>query len=89
MLIEGGAQANERHSAVGHQIDIVVDGFHFKAKLQVDNKIRGAYFSNCAYILRIWRYSGFLWVVLTNTGIFLRCLKLSEESKTQQLLLVF
>ena len=27
---------------------------------------------NCAYVLRISRYSGFLWVVPTNTGIFLR-----------------
>ena len=82
MLIEGGAQANERRSTVDRQIDIVVDGFYCKALLQVDNKIRGAYFCCCAYILRIWRYSGFLWVVLAISGIFLRCLKLSEESKT-------
>ena len=31
----------------------------------------GAYYCYCAYVLRIWRYSGFLWVVPTNTGIFL------------------
>ena len=27
----------------------------------------GAYFCYCAYVLRISRYSGFLWVVATNT----------------------
>ena len=36
----------------------------------------GAYYCYCAYVLRIARYSGFLWVVPTNTGIFLRGLKL-------------
>ena len=36
----------------------------------------------CAYVLRISRYSGFLWVVPTNTGIFLRSLKLCGESRT-------
>ena len=40
------------------------------------------------YVLCIWRYSGFLWVMSTNTGIFLRSLKLSGESRTQQVLLV-
>ena len=35
-----------------------------------------AYFCYCAYILRISRYSGFLWEVPSNTGIFLRGLKL-------------
>ena len=42
----------------------------------------GAYFCYCAYVLRISRYSGFLWVVLTNTGIFLCSLKLCGESGT-------
>ena len=42
----------------------------------------GAYFCYCAYVLRISRYSGFLWVVLTNTGIFLRGLKLCGENRT-------
>ena len=32
----------------------------------------GAYLCYYAYVLRISRYSGFLWVVPTNTGIFLR-----------------
>ena len=41
-----------------------------------------AYFFYCTYVLRIWRYSGFLWVVPTNTGIFLRGLKLCGESRT-------
>ena len=37
----------------------------------------GAYYCHCAYVLRISRYSSFLSVMLTNTGIFLRGLKLS------------
>ena len=48
----------------------------------------GAYYCYCAYVLRIARYSGFLWVVPTNTGIFLRSLKLYGESRTYQMLLV-
>ena len=36
----------------------------------------GAYYCYCAYVLRISRYSGFLWVVPTYTGIILRGLKL-------------
>ena len=42
----------------------------------------GAYFCYCAYVLHISRYSIFLWVVPTNTGIFLRGLKLCGESRT-------
>ena len=42
----------------------------------------GAYFCYCAYVLRILRYSDFLWVVPTNTGVFLRGLKLCGESRT-------
>ena len=42
----------------------------------------GAYYCYYAYVLRISRYSGFLWVVLTNTGIFLRSLKLCGKSRT-------
>ena len=48
----------------------------------------GAYYCYCAYVLRIARYSGFLWVVPTNTGIFLRSLKLYRESRTYQMSLV-
>ena len=40
-----------------------------------------------AYVLCILKYSGFLWVVPTNTGIFLRGFKLCKESTTQQVLL--
>ena len=40
----------------------------------------GAYYCYCAYVLRTWRYSGFLSVMLTNTEIFLRGLKLSGET---------
>ena len=48
----------------------------------------GAYYCYCAYVLRIARYSRFLWVVPTNIGIFLRGLKLYGESRTKQMLLV-
>ena len=46
----------------------------------------GAYYCYCAYLLHIARYSGFQWVVPTNTGIFLRGLKLYGESRTYQML---
>ena len=42
----------------------------------------GAYYCYCAYVLRISRYSDFLSVMLTNTGRFLRGLKLSGESRS-------
>ena len=41
----------------------------------------GAYFCYCAYVLRISKYSDFLSPMLTNTGTFLRGLKLSGESR--------
>ena len=40
----------------------------------------GAYYCYYAYVLRISRYSDFLSPMLTNTGIFLRGLKLSGKS---------
>ena len=48
----------------------------------------GAYYCYCAYVLRISRHSGFLWAVPTDTGIFLRGLKLCGESRTWQVILV-
>ena len=42
----------------------------------------GAYYCYCAYVLRICRYSDFLSPMLTNTGIFLRGLKLSGDSSS-------
>jgi len=42
----------------------------------------GAYYCSCSYVLRISRYSDFLSPMLTNTGIFLRGLKLSGESRS-------
>jgi len=42
----------------------------------------GAYYCYCAYVLRISRYSDFPSPMLTNTGIFLRGLKLSGESRS-------
>ena len=53
-----------------------VNAFH------VGEKNDGAYFCYCAYVLRISRYSGFLWVVPCNIGIFLLGLKLCGESRT-------
>ena len=49
---------------------------------------KGAYFCYCAYVLRISRFSGFVLVVPTYTGIFLRGLKLWGESRTHEVLLV-
>ena len=42
----------------------------------------GAYYCYCAYVLRISRYSDFLLLTLTYTGIFLRGLKLCGESRS-------
>ena len=42
----------------------------------------GAYYCYCAYVLLISRYSDFLSPMPTNTGIFLRGLKLSGESRS-------
>ena len=42
----------------------------------------GAYYCYCAFVLRISRYSDFLSPMLTNTGIFLRGLKISGEIKS-------
>ena len=41
----------------------------------------GAYFCYCAYVLRISKYSGFLWVVPTNTGIFFARLKTMRKKQ--------
>ena len=64
--------------------------FFMKGSLQLSyTTIRdGAYFCYCAYVLRIWRYSGFLWAVPTNTGIFSHGLKLCGENRTRHVLLV-
>ena len=52
-------------------------------KCFTDSEVKdGAYYCYCAYVLRILRYSDFLSVMLTNTGIFLRGLKLSGESRS-------
>ena len=59
-----------------------------KSKSKSKSVKDSAYFCYCAYILHIAGYSGFLWVVPTNTGIFLRSLKLCGESRTWQVLLV-
>ena len=52
-----------------------------RIKLTLQGKLKdGAYYCYCAYVLRISRYSDFLSPILTNTGIFLRGLKLSGGS---------
>ena len=68
---------------------------HYYPKQQSWSKVTENYLrtvptivTNCAYVLRIARYSSFLWVVPTNTGIFLRGLKLYGESRPYQMLLV-
>ena len=53
----------------------------YKTQMQQD-VTDGAYYCYCAYVLRISRYSDFLSVMPTNTGIFLRGLKLSGESRS-------
>ena len=52
-----------------------------KAAQKFEELKDGAYYCYCAYVLRISRYSSFLSVMLTNTGIFLCGLKLSGESR--------
>ena len=47
-----------------------------------ENVKDGAYFCYYVSVLRNLRYSDFLWVVPTNTRIFLRGLKLCGESRT-------
>ena len=46
----------------------------------------GACYCYCAYVLCISRYSDFLWMVLINTGIYLRGSKQCEESRNSQIL---
>ena len=40
--------------------------------VSITSSLNGGYFCYFAYVLLISKYSVFLWVVLTNTGIFLR-----------------
>ena len=57
-------------------------------RLNIEYFKDGAYFCYCVNVLRISRYSGFLWVVPTNTGICLAGFKLCGECRTKQVLLV-
>ena len=52
----------------------------FELPLQLLKSV--VYYCYCAHVLRISRYSGFLSVMLINTEIFLRSLKLSGESRS-------
>ena len=64
---------------------------HCQRVTEIDDMHRAAFFKDgayccyCAYVLRISRYLGFQWVVPTNTGIFLRGLKLCGESRASAL----
>ena len=63
-----------------NEIDHMINYKHFLTDAQKKKILKdGAYYCYCAYVLRIARYSGFLWMVPTNTGIFLRDLKLYGE----------
>ena len=56
---------------------------NFTADVDLPKLIKdGAYYCYCAYVLRISRHSDFLSPMPTNTGIFLRGLKLSGESRS-------
>ena len=54
----------------------------WKSAEVIPNLKSGAYYCYCAYVLRISKYSDFQSVMLTNTGIFLRGLKLSGGSRS-------
>ena len=56
--------------------------YHYNVHAVIINVVKdGAYYCYCTYVLRISRYSSFQLVMLTNTRIFLRGLKLSGESR--------
>ena len=57
-------------------------GLSFSEHSKVLSVKDGAYYCYCAYVLRISRYSDFLSPMLAITGIFLRGLKLSGESRS-------
>ena len=70
--------AKEHNNKKGYKHTSVSKENYFTTVLLKD----GAYYCYCAYVLRISRYSGVLWLVPTDTGIFLRGLKLYGESRT-------
>ena len=55
---------------------------YYAVKTLAAEHLKDGAYCYCAYVLRILRYSDFLSVMLTNTGIFLRSLKLSGESRS-------
>ena len=66
---------------LGNKMVVTLHAVFVSKKLEKDLK-DGAYYCYCAYVLRISRYWDFLSPMLTNTGIFLRGLKLSGESRS-------
>ena len=74
------AIASLKVKGIVYHLAVIVTG---KSSIFHGNSIKdGAYYCYCAYDLRISRYSDFLSPMLTNTGIFLRGLKLSGESRS-------
>ena len=63
------------NNAVELELRLIALGLNIRLK-------DGAYYCYCAYVLRILRYSGFLSVMLTNTGTFLHGLKISGKSRS-------
>ena len=49
---------------------VLINVFEINATKLIKEIKDGAYYCYCAYVLRISRYSDFLWVVLINTEIF-------------------
>ena len=84
-----GAARSDMHNIYNWPFKIIKDTklimFPFKINhdiIYAKDKLKdGAYYCYCAYVLRISRYSSFISVILTNTGIFFRGLKLSGESR--------
>ena len=70
---------SNNHTPSKQEGSIIVKEFTKKVN---DGVKDGAYYCYCTYVLRISRYSDFLSLMLTNTGIFLRGLKLSGESRS-------
>ena len=76
------APLTTHHNQVTGYGDVSIVTIFHVCNCAITRRKDGAYFYYCAYVLGISRHSGFLWVVLTNTGIFLCGLKLCLESRT-------
>ena len=71
------------HSLLDWRVELIVAESYSEVQLESYVLLKdGAYYCYCAYALRISRYSDFQSPMLTNTGICLRGLKLSGESRS-------